>query len=142
MRGFRAEELAAKLFLALGYRVEREIALSGVHVDMVVTKNGTPVPVEVVARTDHRNILNKLSADAARLQSVFSISGTREAIIAVFGPLSPAAKNWSETQFGLTVWGPRCNPRQGSALPGAASRADGFRGWHSCPASGAEGCQS
>ncbi len=104
MRGFRAEELVARLFLALGYRVEREIALSGVRVDMVVTKNGTPVPVEVVARTDHRNILNKLSADAARLQSVFSISSTREAIIAVFGPLSPAAKNWSETQFGLTIW--------------------------------------
>ena len=73
MRGLRAEELVAKLFQALGYQVERQVALSGVRLDMVATKNGTSIPVEVVALTGHGNILSKLRSDAARLQSVFSL---------------------------------------------------------------------
>jgi Holliday junction resolvase-like predicted endonuclease len=104
MRGFKAEELIARLFQALGYQVDREATISGAHIDIVASKDGTSTLVEVVSTADSRNILNKLRADAARLQSVISIGNTKEAVIAVIAPLSSAAKEWSENQFDLSVW--------------------------------------
>lgn len=104
MRAFRAEELVAELFHALGYRVQREEAVSGARIDIVATKDETAILVEVVSTADSRNILNKLRADAARLQSVISIGDGKEAVIAVVAPLSSAAKEWSESQFHVSVW--------------------------------------
>ncbi|SHO66573.1 Restriction endonuclease [Pseudoxanthobacter soli DSM 19599] len=104
MRAFRAEELVAELFQQLGYRVQREEAISGARIDIVATKDERSVLVEVVSTSLSRNILNKLRADAARLQSVISIGDGKEAVIAVVAPLSPAAKEWSESQFHVSVW--------------------------------------
>jgi Holliday junction resolvase len=103
-RGFRAEELVAKLLQQLGYQVAREVRMVDIGIDIVATKDGQSVAVEVSSRTDNRNIINKLRTDAARLQSFISTGDASEAIIAVFGPLSVAAKEWSESQFGLNVW--------------------------------------
>lgn len=54
--------------------------------------------------SDNIGILPKLRADAARLQSIVSLEGKVNAIIALFTQLSPAAKEWSEKQFDLSVW--------------------------------------
>jgi hypothetical protein len=104
MRAFRAEELVAKLFQALGYDVAREADLGTTRIDIVAKKEGRKVLVEVIAMPDSGALLHKLRADAARLQSLVSIGDHGEPIIAVVGHLSPAAKEWSQAEFGQSVW--------------------------------------
>ena len=103
-RGFKAEELVARLFQALGYDVNREERISGAFVDIAATKDKTLTVVEVVSSQDISGTFPKLRAVAARLQSVASLDGKVDAIIALFAPLSPAAKEWSEKQFDLSIW--------------------------------------
>lgn len=104
-RGREAEEWAAELFNALGYRVTRETLIRGLRIDLVVEKDGISSPVEVKAGTPGRVFsLIQVREQALRLTAVCHSGQLLAPILIILGHLTALGRSWSETEYGLRVW--------------------------------------
>ena len=104
-RGERAEEWAAELFDALGYRVIRQPVVRGLRLDLVVEKDGIASPVEVKVRVQGRPIaMREVREQAVRLLAASSGARLVAPIFVLIGRITPQARSWSQNEFSLRVW--------------------------------------
>jgi len=103
-RAYDFEDLIADFFERRGYRVAREVRVSGRELDLVVERDGVRTPVEVSAPS-RAAAVTKLRADAERLLSLKAAAPDLAPPLIIVGAiLTTEAKAWSEAQYGLHVW--------------------------------------
>jgi Restriction endonuclease len=104
-RGRAAEEFLAELFRRLGYEVRRHVQVAGMHVDLVIQRDGLRSPVEIKIPRFGQLHLKELGHVAANLQSLTYLGdGFVSPIIVVFGETTNEAKHWTEGKFNLRIW--------------------------------------
>ena len=100
----QAEEWAAKLFTALGYKVHRRTIIAGLEIDMVVRKDERSHPVDVKLRQFGKFGLRDISHLAVRLRTVTADGDYDAPILAIFGDVSVEAQNWVRGQYDVWLW--------------------------------------
>jgi len=103
-RAYQAEQLVARLFVAMGYRVQTESLVAGIHIDLVAEKDLRSSFVEVIGPFDGHVDLNRVRRAAARLEAVAQTEPLSSPIIVVLGTLSLAAREWAEKQYHTQIW--------------------------------------
>ncbi|QQM03808.1 hypothetical protein I8G32_02351 [Rhodopseudomonas palustris] len=89
--------------MRMGYRVRREVRVSGLSVDMIVERDGLKSPVEIKMRTTALS-LREISEIIVRLSVLGHDGGYVAPIICVIGSVSPAARDYAKEHAGIRVW--------------------------------------
>jgi hypothetical protein len=125
-RSYEFEDLVADFFERRGYNVTREVRLGGLEFDLLVELYGRRTPIEVSA-PGPKVAIAKLRLDAERLLSLRAIEPDLGPAMIIMGTsLTPEAKAWSESQWGLHVWGLDDLVEQVREYPDLAARAAKF----------------
>lgn len=102
-RAYRAEDWAARLFLAMGYSVDRNVLVAGFQLDMIVRKEELSHPVEIKYRIRPLG-MNDIAEAALRLRGVGQDGALVAPILMVFGTLSRSARYWAQGEYAIRLW--------------------------------------
>ena len=123
-RAFDFEDWVADLFRSLGYEATLEGEVGDMSVDVLIEKDGSRTPVEVIS-TRGAAAFAKLRADAERVLSFRSLEpGIGRAIIALASPLTDQARVWAESQYDIDVLDLDALRKMSGGLPHLAQRLE------------------
>jgi hypothetical protein len=100
---FRAAHWVAELFRQLGYKVEQNVFVGGIELDLVIEHDGMRSPVDVIFPNNPVN-LSRIVEKAARLAPIAHTQGYVSPIIAVLAPVTAQAKKFAGESHHARIW--------------------------------------
>jgi hypothetical protein len=103
-RGTQAKDWIAELFRQLGYKVEQNVFVGGIELDLLVEHDGVRSPVDVIIYSNNPVSLSRIVEKAARLAPIAHTQGYVSPIIAVLGPVTLQAKHFARESHHARIW--------------------------------------